>query len=110
MDNTAFIATNARAHALYTQGWEDGHAQGHRDGLRDAGNAAELAAVRFYTLEATDAHNRAQVADTARSLDVPRFRDRPMPVSTIKPKPSLAQFLDGLRRGGILTDRQGVSA
>lgn len=110
MDNAQFISTNPRALAIYTQGWEDGHRQGHQDGCRDAGNAAELAAVRFYTLEATDAHNRVHAADAAKALHVPRFRERPAPKLTIRTIPTLAQFLDGLRRGGILNDRQGAAA
>lgn len=110
MDNAEFIATNPRARAIYALGWEDGHRQGQQEGRRSVTDAAEQAASRFYALEATDAHNRAHTADTAKALDVPRFRERPMPVSTIKPAPSLAQFLAGLRHGGMLNDRQKVAA
>jgi len=110
VDNAQFIATNRRAHAIYCQGREDGYAQGHHDGYRAAGYAAELAAARFYTLEATEAHTRAFAADTARSLDVPRFRDRPMPETTIRTIPTLAQFMRGLERGGWITPTQEVAA
>lgn len=99
-----FIATNPRARAIYAGGYERGYVQGQHDGHGDAVHVAELASRTFLAMSATEAHNRAQAADTAKALDVPRFRDRPTPVPSIKPTPTLGQFLDGLRRGGILTE------
>lgn len=110
LDDAQFIGTYKRAHSIYTMGYERGYTQGHQDGHRDAGDAAELAARAFIALDAAGAHAQAQVADTVQSLDVPRFRERPMPVPTIKPKPTLAQFLDGLTRGGWITEHQAVTA
>lgn len=92
------------------QGREDGYAQGHQQGHRDAGDAAELGARAFIALTAADAASKAHTADTATSLDVPRFRQRPTVVPTIRPKPTLAQFLDGLRKGGVLSDRKEEAA
>ena len=110
VDNAQFIATNSRARAIYTQGWEDGHRQGHQDGYRDAGDAAGLAARAYYAMEADEAHTRAFAKTAADALNVPRMAARPTPKPTLRAVPALAQFLDGLRRGGILADRQEVSA
>lgn len=110
MDNTEFIATNPRAHAIYTQGWEDGHRQGQQDGYRDAGDVAELAARAYYAMEANEAHTRAFAKTAADALDVPRMAARPTLKPTTHTAPTLAQFLDGLRRGGILNDRQGAAS
>lgn len=101
---------NRRAHSVFIQGWEAGYRIGQQDGRRSVVDAAERGAERFYALEATDVANRALVADTAKSLDVPRFQQRPTVVPTIKPKPTLDQFLRGLRKGGVLTDIQEVEA
>lgn len=110
MSNSEFIATNPRAHAIYCQGWSDGHAHGYTDGHRDAGDAAELAGRAYHAMSAQEAHARAFAKSAADALTVPRMASKPMPAATIKPTPTLDEFMAGLRRGGVLGDVQAVRA
>ncbi len=110
MNDSEFIATNDRARAIYTRGWGDGHAHGYTDGHRDAGDAAELAGRAYYAMEASAVHTREFAKSAADALTVPRMASKPMPTATIKPKPTLDEFMAGLRRGGVLGDVQAVRA
>lgn len=108
MNNSQFIASNSRAHAIYCEGWQAGHTHGYTQGHRDAGDAAELAGRAYYAMSASEAHTRAFAKSAADALTVPRMASKPMPTATIKPTPTLDQFMAGLRRGGVLGDVQAV--
>lgn len=104
MNNSEFIAANRRAHEIYTQGWEEGHAHGYAEGRRSAGEAAELAGRAYYAMSAHEAHTRAFAKSAADALTVPRMASKPMPTATIRATPTLDQFMAGLRSGGILVE------
>ncbi|WP_345150469.1 hypothetical protein [Arthrobacter ginkgonis] len=106
----AFITENRTASRIYMLGRTDGYVHGHADGHREAADAAELAARAYYAMDAAEAHTRAFSRAAADALTVPRFQDRPTPVATVKPVPTLEAFMSGLRRGGWLRDVQEVAA
>ncbi|MGG5753183.1 hypothetical protein ACQ3I4_11240 [Zafaria sp. Z1313] len=105
-----FIVRNRTATRCYLEGRADGYVEGLADGHQQAGDAAELTARKLLATAELGAQQAALAASAAEFLTVPRAAARPMPTTTIRPAPSLAQFLDGLRRGGILRDRQAVAA
>lgn len=107
---SAFIAENRTASRIYMLGRSDGYLEGHADGYQQAGDAAELAGHAYYAMDALEAHTRAFSRAAADALTVPRFQERPAPVSNIKSPPTLEAFLSGLRRGGILRDMEAKAA
>lgn len=101
------------ARQLYDNGYFDGYKNGLHDGYRAAGEQADLAARRFIALEAAEAHTRADMQRTREALGMPRYAARPaleFSAAIARKRPTLEEFMTGLRHGGILRERLEVAA
>lgn len=71
---TDLICTDPTAHRIYLAGYEAGYARGFKAADESAETIAELAARRFYAMDATEAHQRAAAKNAADWVDVHAYR------------------------------------
>lgn len=71
---TDLICTNSTAYRIYLAGYEAGYAGGFKAADESAERIADLAARRFYAMDAHEAHQRAAAKSAADWIDVERYR------------------------------------